>query len=217
MKKIIFLLILISGCVKAQDTLRFRNGETQVVKVSEVGLTEIHYNRFNNLEGPKYVADKNDVLFIKYSGGQIDSFKVKQPEPKVASNSSDYKVKTACDKIVVRDGKLYCNFIAIGESRLSKIILAVEDNNKKNRMLKSFAEMKRHKKQQYLTGFIGLGIAIAAPYIGFWGSAIEGDIAPLAVGAGIGGVVGITGGILSSFHKQKRLAKKLEIARIYNE
>ena len=217
MKKLIILLSLIYGCANAQDTLRFRNGETQVVKVNEVGSTEIHYNRFDNLTGPKYVAEKNDVLFIKYSGGQIDSFRIKQPEVKVAEIPSKNKAAIGCDKLVTRDGKIFCNYVAVGESRLSKIILTVEDNDKKNKMLKSFSEMKRHKKNQYLCGFVGLGVAIAAPYLGFVGSVISEEFAPFAIGAGIGATVGITGGVLSSINKKKRTAKKLEIARIYNE
>lgn len=215
MKKLIILLIIICGCANAQDTLRFRNGETQAVKVNEVGVTEIHYNRFDNLQGPKYVAEKNDILFIKYSGGQIDSFKVKEPEVKAAVTSP--KNNNGCDKLVIREGKIFCNYVAVGESRLSKIILTVEDNEKKNRMLKSFTEMKRCKKNQYLCGFVGLGVAIAAPYFGFVASVISDDFAPFAVGAALGATIGITGGILSSMHKQKRNAKKLEIARIYNE
>jgi hypothetical protein len=217
MKKLIFLLSVICSCTKAQDTIRFRNGEVQTVKVSEVGVTEIHYNRFDNLQGPKYIAEKNDILLIKYAGGQVDSFKVVKPEVKVAEKPSGFNVKSGCEKIVIRDGKLFCNYVAIGESRLSKIILSVEDNDKKNRMLKCYTEMKQYKKKQYLIGFVGLGVAVAAPYIGFWGSVIEGDLAPFAVGVAIGGAVGITGGVISSIHKQKRKAKKLEIARIYNE
>jgi hypothetical protein len=217
MKRLIFLLIIICGCVSAQDTLRFRNGEVQAVKVNEVGIAEIHYNRFDNLLGPKYVVDKSDILLIKYAGGQVDSFKVVKPEVKVAEKPSGFNVKNGCEKIIIRDGKLFCNYAAIGESRLSKIILAVEDNDKKNRMLKCYTEMKQHKKKQYLVGFVGLGIAIAAPYIGFWGSVIGGELAPFAVGLAIGGTVGITSGVISSLHKKKRNAKKLEIARIYNE
>ena len=50
MKKLIFLFFIICNCTYAQDTIRFRSGEMQAVKVNEVGVTDVNYNRFDNLQ-----------------------------------------------------------------------------------------------------------------------------------------------------------------------
>jgi hypothetical protein len=216
MKKFILMLLVMVNCAIAQDTIRFRSGDVQAVKVNEVGLTEINYNRFDNLQGPKYVVEKNDVSFIKYAGGHIDSFQVVIPEKKNLNTSSQAIVQSGEQKIIIRGNKLFYSNRPVGEHRLNKLVIACPDNAKKNAMLKTFTQMKRHKRQQYLFGFVGLGVGIASPYIGFIASAFSYDFTPLVVGASVGAAVGITGAVLSGIQKHKRNQKKMEVVRIYN-
>jgi hypothetical protein len=219
MKKLIIALTLIWCSVKSQDTIRFRNGESKAVKVSEVGLSEIHYNRFDNLTGPKYVASKNDIRYIKYAGGQIDSFAVAKSEP-VHEAVIEQKPRPAykqCDKFEIHGNVLYCNGMAVGESKLLKIISSSEANRKKNDMMLAYTAMKKHKKQQYLFGFVGLGLGLGIAYAGFIGAVFSEDPAPLVGGVLAGAAIGITGAVISGIHKSKRHAKKLEIAKIYNQ
>src|ERR1041385_5399536 len=79
MKKWFLFIIVISFQLKAQDTIRFVNGTTSAVKVAEIGLEKIKYNRFDNVTGPVYVVDKTEVRYIKYANGSVDSFAIKKP------------------------------------------------------------------------------------------------------------------------------------------
>lgn len=220
MKKLIVLFTLFYLSAQSQDTIRFRNGEIKAVKVSEIGISEIHYSRFDNLEGPKYIVTKNEVQFIKYAGGQVDSFAlVRSPEVVVTESEKEFKPKPSykqCDKFEISGGKIFCNHVALGESRLLKVISATEDNKKRNEMMQAYTSMKKHKKQQYLFGFVGLGVGVGVAYFGFVGAVLSGEVAPLAIGAIAGITIGTTGAIISSIHKTKRQVKKLEIAKIYN-
>ncbi len=217
MKKFILMLLVIVNCAKAQDTIRFRSGDVLSVKVNEVGLTEINYNRFDNLQGPKYVVEKNDVSLIKYAGGHIDSFKVAAPVVK----TTEFKIQDATnsnEKILISGNKLVYRGNGLGESRLFKMVKAYPEGEKKNRMMRTYYQMRQYKKNQYICGFgIGLGVGLGAPYIGMIASVISGEFVPLVVGVAIGGTIGMTGAILSSINKKKRMDKKLELARIYND
>ncbi len=227
MKKLIFIFSVFNLALQAQDTIRFRNGEVKAVKVNEVGINEIKYNRFDNVGGPSYIANKNDVQLIKYAGGSVDSFKVEAVVEKVEPQNVQVKkaprvtleqnmAQNGPGKIIISGNRLYHNNKGVGESRLLKMIVAYPDNAKQNLMLKNFKEMKQHKKKQYIIGFIGLGVGIAAPYIGIVTAAFSGEAVPFLVGVTVGLGVGITGGVISSINKHKRLNKKINIARIYN-
>lgn len=223
MKQLFLLSVIFSLSLSAQDTIRFRNGEVKAVKVSEVGINDIKYNRFDNVGGPVYLVNKNDVQLIKYAGGSVDSFKVEavvvqnvpvKKAPRVTTEQS--LAQNGPGKIIISDNRLYHNNKAVGEGRLLKMIIAYPDNTKQNLMLKNFKEMKEHKKKQYTFGFVGLGVGIAAPYIGFIAALVTGDGIPALAGVTIGLGAGITGAVISSINKRHRFNKKLDIVRIYN-
>jgi len=87
MKKIALLFILFvcsSNIIKAQDTLSMRTGENILVKVIEVGTTEVKYKKLDNLNGPIFSILKSDLLIIKYENGIKDDFSsIKKIEEKV--------------------------------------------------------------------------------------------------------------------------------------
>jgi hypothetical protein len=77
MKKITLLFILFvcsSNIIKAQDTLSIRTGENILVKVIEVGTTEVKYKKLDNLNGPIFSILKSDLLIVKYENGSKDDF-----------------------------------------------------------------------------------------------------------------------------------------------
>jgi hypothetical protein len=77
MKKITLLFILFvcsSNIIKAQDTLSMRTGENILVKVIEVGTTEVKYKKLDNLNGPIFSILKSDLLIVKYENGTKDDF-----------------------------------------------------------------------------------------------------------------------------------------------
>lgn len=55
-----------------QDTLLLKNKKTELVKVTEIGLKTISYNKYNNLEGPLYTIEKDKIQKIIYSNGTVE-------------------------------------------------------------------------------------------------------------------------------------------------
>ena len=51
-----------------------RSGETILVKVIEVGTSEVKYKKLDNLNGPVFSMLKSDLLMIKYENGTKDDF-----------------------------------------------------------------------------------------------------------------------------------------------
>ena len=76
MKYILLFILFIcsSNIIKAQDTLSMRSGENVLVKVIEVGTTEVKYKKLDNLNGPVFSMLKSDLLMIKYENGTREDF-----------------------------------------------------------------------------------------------------------------------------------------------
>lgn len=72
MKHLLILLIFVfsnmSSVVKAQDVIRTKH-DTISAKVLEIGIDEIKYRNYSNLDGPIIVIPKNDVVEITYENG----------------------------------------------------------------------------------------------------------------------------------------------------
>ena len=86
MKYILLFILFIcsSNIIKAQDTLYMRTSESILVKVIEVGTTEVKYKKLDNLNGPIFSILKSDLLIIKYENGIKDDFSsIKKIEEKV--------------------------------------------------------------------------------------------------------------------------------------
>ena len=76
MKYILLFILFVcsSNIIEAQDTLSMRSGETILVKVIEVGTSEVKYKKLDNLNGPVFSMLKSDLLMIKYENGTKDDF-----------------------------------------------------------------------------------------------------------------------------------------------
>jgi hypothetical protein len=48
-----------------------RTSESILVKVIEVGTTEVKYKKLDNLNGPIFSILKSDLLIIKYENGVV--------------------------------------------------------------------------------------------------------------------------------------------------
>lgn len=79
MIRYLFIAFIFPFIVRSQDTLYLRSGDVKAAKITEVGVKEIKYQRYNMADGPVYILNRNDVLKIKYTTGHIDSFKVETP------------------------------------------------------------------------------------------------------------------------------------------
>ncbi len=106
MKNIILFILFLcsSNIIKAQDTLSMRSGETILVKVIEVGTTEVKYKKLDNLNGPVFSLLKSDLFVIKYENGTKEDFSsIKKIEEKVVGVENMF-VQGQNDAIIHYDG-----------------------------------------------------------------------------------------------------------------
>jgi hypothetical protein len=98
MKRVLLVFLvtfLISKLCLSQDIITLKTGEQIHSKILEVGQTEIKYKKFDNQNGPVYVAVKSDIMKIQYENGSIDTFNSVQNNPDIsgANQASDKPVK----------------------------------------------------------------------------------------------------------------------------
>ena len=106
MKYILLFIVFIcsSNIIKAQDTLSMRSGENLLVKVIEVGNTEVKYKKLDNMNGPIYSILKSDLLIIKYENRTKDDFSsIKKIDEKVVGVENLF-VQGQNDAIIHYDG-----------------------------------------------------------------------------------------------------------------
>jgi hypothetical protein len=76
--KILFLtsLLLFSEIIfcLAQDVITLKSGEDIQAKVEVVNQAEVIYKRFDNLNGPRIIIPKSDILMIRYENGVKEIF-----------------------------------------------------------------------------------------------------------------------------------------------
>lgn len=71
---LVFLFLLCSVSVSAQDVIVKKDGSTIVCRVVEVTATEITYKKWGDLNGSNYVMDKSLASAINYESGKKESF-----------------------------------------------------------------------------------------------------------------------------------------------
>jgi hypothetical protein len=76
---------LLAAATQAQDLLTKQNGDEIQVKVLEITPTEIHYKRFDNLEGPLIIVRKSDVFMIRYANGTKEVLGTTAPQATTGS------------------------------------------------------------------------------------------------------------------------------------
>ena len=209
MKNWILFIVVISFRLNAQDTIRFVDGKISAVKVAEIGLDKIKYNRMDNVDGPVYVADKSEVKYIKYANGSVDSFAVKKPVIESTPNYVNHvPAEKSFDKINIVNKRLYYEHHGLNERGLLDLISDYPEARTKTIMLREFSKLKTFKNNR-LIGLAVLGSGVLASFIGL----------SSATGGGIflvGTAAGITGSVIATINKNKYAKKKVDIARIYN-
>ncbi len=90
MKTVLFVLFILVGTSKiySQDTIHFLDNTIKIVKVSEINVDDVKYHRFDNLDGPVYVSNKNEIERIfemKFS----DKFNIHRTRQGFANNGID--------------------------------------------------------------------------------------------------------------------------------
>ncbi len=226
MVKRILLLLCITVNYFAQDTITFKNGEIKAVKVSEIGPTQIKYNRFDNVDGPVYISNKSEIKSIRFSNGTIELYNKQVAHPTQTITSQPVIVQPNDDIIEVSYKIPLYRHRPLSEYRLLQLIIAYPNTKTASIMLNEFKTLKMYKSNQMLFGFLGLGLGLGSAIVGlvFVANSVSANIfKPYAqidttglIGLPIGVVIGITGGVLSSVFKAKRNQKLLDIANIYN-
>lgn len=79
-------MLLMSSIAYCQDTIYYKNGTIISSKVSEINQTQITYKKSNNLDGPNYIVNRNDISVIKYNNGSIEVFNT-MDSAKVVNNN----------------------------------------------------------------------------------------------------------------------------------
>ena len=73
-KGLFFIVFLMATKVFAQDVIVKNDGTTVLSKVLEVGVSEVKYKKYSNLDGPVYSISKTDIMSINYENGDKESF-----------------------------------------------------------------------------------------------------------------------------------------------
>lgn len=69
-----FLLTILSTVIYAQDSLFTKKGNIIPCVITEIGIDEIKYKTYDNVDGPNYVIRKTDVSKIVYKNGKTEVF-----------------------------------------------------------------------------------------------------------------------------------------------
>lgn len=90
MKKYLFAAVFtLFFCLAAfaQDVIVLRDATEIQARVLVVGVHDITYRKWDNLDGPSYQLAKNDVFFIKYANGTKEVFNQQPANPDVSATS----------------------------------------------------------------------------------------------------------------------------------
>lgn len=78
---LVFTLFIISFGF-SQDLITLKSGQDISAKIIEVGINEIKYKKFDNIDGPTFTISKSDVLITRYKNGTKDIYNVENKETK---------------------------------------------------------------------------------------------------------------------------------------
>lgn len=229
MKKLIVVIASFCSFINgySQDTIQFTSKEKIAVKVSEIGINDIKYHRFDNLDGPQYIVTKKDIMFVKFANGQVDNFQEAVVVTPQQTNNDYVETPAGPTKIEIYGRRLSYNYHTLNDTKLLMLIQNYPTPEGKLRLTNEFTTMKKYKATQLTVGFVGLGLALLSPIIaGYFASETPSNgqlflknnkVDIIVAGLAAGVVIGVTGSAISSAFKAKRNKKRIEIARLYND
>jgi hypothetical protein len=220
MKHLFFIFLFLSiNSLFSQDTLIHVNGEKQTVKVTEVNSTLIKYHKYENITGPLYSVEKKDIKYVKYFGGQIDSFAV------VESPGVIVVLPKPKNELTYFGSKVFYNSNSINEKEFLSMINAYPEENARMKMQHSYRQMMAHKDIATASLACGLvlGCAVVIATAPFVTGLTDGYAIPSEEGMQVavigilsGAAMRITAFAVSQSQRNKRKAKIREIVSIYN-
>lgn len=142
----------------AQDTLKFRNGDSIIGNVLEITPTLIKYKRAENSQGPVYSELKNELASIKFKNGQTEVFEFHQPEVIPAPAKEVYLLNVQKRPPLQKLGtKFMYGSALIGSRDMYNIMLSLNDR----RITDHIKLAKQQKAWQYI-GFVAIPCGISA-------------------------------------------------------
>jgi hypothetical protein len=212
-------LILTTFLLNAQDTIYFKDKKVLPAKITEVGTSEIKYQRFDFLTGPNYLASKNDIFLIKYANGVTDSIK-SLPLPEPATISVSFAENP--DRIRLRGNKLTYQGERISDRKLRSMIPNQTSTETQRQLKNEFKKLNQYKINEAALAPVlflaGAGIHIAALGSVFGGNGGAGSLSGNSLVATFlgGAVLRISGHIVNIVYRNKKKSKRQDIVDIYN-
>jgi hypothetical protein len=138
MSRLLLLFFILTSFffIRAQDTIIKRNSEKIISKITEVNPNNVRYKRSDNLEGPIYTLEKEQINYIVYFNGIIEKYDSYAPvlPPNINAASQDLSIQTS--------GKYYYyKELRITEPDMHAIVKRLKDP-KFNLMVKSVENKK---------------------------------------------------------------------------
>lgn len=197
----------------SQDSIAFISKEIVAVKLVEIGINDVKYFRLDNLNGPKYTVSKRDIKLIKYASGKTDTIKMSRESLEMQNQLN--RIIIARNRLLVYPGHV------LSDMELYGLIKGVSKKEQTTKLFSEFSLMKKFKRKQYIAWHGGIILAaVAAMTVGDVDMSSRSNSqkkieTSFAIGAGCLGLGTGTG--FAIYFKNKKLKKKAEIARLYNE
>jgi hypothetical protein len=213
-------LFLFSLLICAQDTIYFKNKTVVAAKIAEIGISEIKYQRFDNLTGPHYIASKSEVFLIKYSNGVSDT--LKSLVPVIAPISVKMKIADHSDHLILSGNKIIYQGQTISDRKLYAMAANHPSTETQITLKKEFRKLNEYKIKEgalapalFVVG-AGLHIGALGSAFGSNGGAGSNDRAFIASAFIAGAVLRVSGHVINIVYRNKKKSKRQDIVNIYN-
>ncbi len=168
----LLFFVFLFHLVRSQDIIYLNNGAKVKAVVKELNVTTVRYKNFDNQDGPMYVANKKDILFIEYQNGTIEIIN-KEPAsilppgqeivlPKKEIPKGPYELHYSNKNCIYLNGLALVNSdIAviydreIAKSRLSLVLLGAYNLNIQTNYTNRYIQALSNSKKNY---DLGVGI-----------------------------------------------------------
>ena len=186
---LVFLFLLCSTSVFAQDVIVKKDGSTIVCRVMELTSTEIIYKKWSDLNGSNYVMNRTDASTINYQNGK---------KIKLSESNNLYKPNNQNDGV---------------QQYNDRALLALDYANQK-----TDRQIKNLKKWGLISGFAGVGLGIGHILLCFDSDSKIGEDVAFCIGGAVlaaGCVATSAYCFITSHKKQKQAEMYLHSSTLY--
>lgn len=219
---IVFMLIQLSIVSNAQDTIYFKDKSVVSAKINEIGITEIKYQRFSNINGPIYTNAKSDIEKIKYNNGKVDTIHSKIEKLVEVKKTNSIKLKP---ELVFVGDEIYYNDKILGKLKTHKLMTSQSLSENQIKLIKDVNKVKLYKNNYNALGTGLFVTGFAVPVIATFGALSASNsnsnynkgVETIVAGAVVGAILRIAGHTVFKMGKNKSKAKKIELLKKYNQ